>query len=156
MGRTQSGKEPACCHNPRLRVKAPWGSDVASTPAPTKVWGPSTALFQSPRLELPDTLLRGLQEHQPKMYQAAAGTESGPRRVAAPFPEKATLSPGALCSVPEQRLTQPRGPRGPWGKQPGCQAPSSPLPRTLCGILDVDVLIGGCLSLTPQEKPFLR
>ena len=112
----QSGKEPACCHNPRYRVKAPWGLASCHVPPkpPTKVWGPPCLLcFRAPDWNSPDTLLKGLQEHQPKMYQAAARTERASKGDA-PFPEKRLLPQGSVfCSRAETDPAQePQGSLG--------------------------------------------
>lgn len=56
VGRTQSGKEPACCHNPRHRVKAPWGSDVASHPSPPPRSGALDCSVSEPQAGTPRTL----------------------------------------------------------------------------------------------------
>lgn len=134
VGRTKGGKEPACCHNPRHRVKAPWGSASCHIPPkpPTKVWGPRLLCFRAPGWNSPDTLLRGLQEHQPKMYQAAAGIERASKGDA-PFPEKRLFPQRSVfCSRAETDPAQ--GAQGTLGEAAWLlQEPLSPLPRTLCG-----------------------
>ena len=71
--------------------------------------------------------------------------------------QKSNFFPKCLCSVLELRLTQPSVPWGPWGRQPRFRkGPSDPSHSPYVEVLDVDVFVRGCLSLTPQEQPFLR
>ena len=95
VGRTQEGKEPASCHNPRHLVKAPWGSASCHVPSkpPTEAWGPRLLCFRAPGWNSLDTLLRGLQEHPPRMYQARTERAS---KGEAPFPEKQLLPQGSV------------------------------------------------------------
>lgn len=73
------------------------------------------------------------------------------------LPRKATSAHKGLSSVLEMRLIPPRGRGGPWGRQPQfCKSPSARGHSPYVEVLDVDVFVGGCLSLTPQEQPFLR
>lgn len=71
-------------------------------------------------------------------------------------PREKLLPQGALlCSSTE--INPAKGGRGVLGKQPRfCKSPSAPSHSPYVEVLDVDVFVRGCLSLTPQEQPFLR
>lgn len=136
------GRNIPTCQRPRRRGQDSRGPGTlrCTCHIPAPPYQGHTACLLCSRTRSSPSTTKG--EGGSRCVQAAPAGRGAPKSRQYFLPRKRDFFPGGLCSGLERRPTEPR--------------PAAPGHSPYVEVLDVDVFVRRCLSLAPQEQPFLR